>query len=356
MQPVPNLLGENANMSDLIAGMADETRRRFLREAGAIAGGAVLLGGTRAALGQAERPAVPAQGPEGAKPARIRAMAPAATVLEQLGPLAELAGTWVGHGFNLISLPDFDNPPPAGPQPFRLKLNATTEILELTPIGGNVPNRGSTGQNDINIFGLTYLQRVSDATTNSALHIEPGLWLHVPATDVPMAPDTLVRQGSIPHGTSIMAQGAVIPTVKGGPDIQPADPTPFTDKGKIQSAGYLTPFTAAVIPPGAQSSYVKNPNQALLDAIANQTITQTEVLDISTVTSGAPSFQGGGLLNIPFLDKNAKATQFSATFWIETVKQQDGTTFMQLQYTQTIILDFLDIHWPHISVATLVKQ
>jgi hypothetical protein len=29
---------------------------------------------------------------------------------------------------------------------------------------------------------------------------------------------------------------------------------------------------------------------------------------------------------------------------------------MQLQYTQTIILDFLGIHWPHISVATLVKQ
>ena len=29
---------------------------------------------------------------------------------------------------------------------------------------------------------------------------------------------------------------------------------------------------------------------------------------------------------------------------------------MQLQYTQKIILNFLGIDWPHISVATLVKQ
>jgi hypothetical protein len=331
------------------------SRRQFLCGAGAVAGGAVLLGSTQAAPGQTHKD-VPAQGPEGARPPRVRATAPATKHLEQLGPLRELGGTWIGHGFNLIALPDFDNPPPAGPQPFRLKLNATVEILEFTQIGGNVPNRGSTGQKDIDIFGFTYLQRVSDAATNSALHIEPGLWLHVPATDVPKAPETVVRQGSIPHGTSILAQGAVIPTVSGGPNIQAVDSTPFTDQGPITSAGYLTPFTSAALPQGAKQSYVKNPNQALLDAIANQTIIRTEVLDISTETATAPSFQGGGLLNIPFLDQNAKATQFKAIFWIETVQQQDGTTFMQLQYTQTTILDFLGIHWPHISVATLVKQ
>jgi hypothetical protein len=255
----------------------------------------------------------------------------------------------------LISLPDFDNPPPAGPQPFRLKLNATVENLEFRQIGGNVPNRGSTGQTDVNIFGLTYLQRVSDLTSNGALHIEPGLWLHVPASTVPPLPETVVRQGSIPHGTSMLAQGGVIPTVQGGPIIQAADPTPFTDAGPITSATYLAPFTSAVVPPGAQASYVKNPNQALLDAIASQNIVRTEVLDISTVTT-AGSPQGGGVLNIPFVTTNANVTQFKAIFWIETVLQQDGTSFMQLQYTQTLILNFLGINWPHISVATLVKQ
>ena len=64
----------------------------------------------------------------------------------------------------MISLPDFDNP--QGPQPFRLKLNATRETLEFQQIAGNVANRDSKGQNDINIFGLTYLQRISDSLSS----------------------------------------------------------------------------------------------------------------------------------------------------------------------------------------------
>jgi len=274
--------------------------------------------------------------------------------LSQLGPLRELAGTWVGSGFNLISLPDFGNP--QGPQPFRLKLNGTHETLEFQQIGGNVPNRGSKGQKDINIFGLTYLQRISDSISNGALHIEPGVWLHVPATTVPDQPATVVRQGSIPHGTSILAQGAVIPTVDGGPRIQAVDSTPFDDKGPITSPTYLAPFSSATFPPGFRPPFLKNPNLALEDAILGQNIVKTVVLSISTKTSAGPSFTGGGVLNIPFLVSNANATQLDAVFWIETVQQPDGTQFLQLQYTQTIILNFLAINWPHISVATLIKQ
>ncbi len=54
--------------------------------------------------------------------------------------------------------------------------------------------------------------------------------------------------------------------------------------------------------------------------------------------------------------KNANATQCTATFWIETVKNKDGSEFLQLQYSQTVLLDFGNIIWPHISVGTLVKQ
>lgn len=64
----------------------------------------------------------------------------------------------------------------------------------------------------------------------------------------------------------------------------------------------------------------------------------------------------GGILNIPFVTQNANAAKLDAIFWIETVQQPDGSTFLQLQYTQTVILNFLGINWPHISVATLVKQ
>jgi hypothetical protein len=66
----------------------------------------------------------------------------------------------------------------------------------------------------------------------------------------------------------------------------------------------------------------------------------------------------GGIESIPFVGTNANvnANALSAIFWIETVENSDGSTFLQLQYTQTVILEFVGLKWPHISVATLVKQ
>lgn len=276
-------------------------------------------------------------------PIILRASGPLVTfTAANLGPLADLAGTWVGNGFNLISLPDkHDN------QPFRLKLNATVETLQFTPIGGQVPNRGS-GQDDIFLAGLTYLQRVSDADNNDALHIEPGIWLNVPSTTVPNAPASIVRQATIPHGDSLLAQGKAI-TVPGGPQIAAVDSTPFTATGPITNPAYLAPFLNPPLPTGIKLPFVKNPNLLLQEDILGQTITNTVVLSISTNPAG-------GIVNIPFVVSNADAVQLDAIFWIETVAQPDGSTFMQLQYTQKVILNFLGISWPHISVATLVKQ
>lgn len=99
--------------------------------------------------------------------------------LEPLGLLGALAGTWKGHGFNLIARPDFhDN------TDLYLQLNHTRETLTFTPIGGPVPNRGF-GQDDIELFGLTYLQQISDADLDGALHIEPGIWVRQPNTTFP---------------------------------------------------------------------------------------------------------------------------------------------------------------------------
>jgi hypothetical protein len=290
-----------------------------------------------------------------------------AKTADNLGPLADLAGTWVGTGFNLISLPDFSSTPPStGPLPFRLKLNATLETLQFIPIGGAVPNRGviatppaAGGQPDISLFGLTYMQKVSDQVTNSAMHIEPGIWVYVPGAGVLPAgqPDTVVRMGSIPHGDSILAQSSEILTVAGGPVINAVSSTPVQVDGSPFLPGYLDPFLNPALPPGIKPAYVANPNQLLLDDIAGQTIVNTVVLIISTNNvANVLSTPSGGILNIPFVTKNASATQLDAIFWIETVQQADGSTFLQLQYTQTVILNFLGINWPHISVATLTKQ
>jgi hypothetical protein len=299
------------------------------------------------------------------EPSTFRASAPAAAVIPQLGPLAELPGTWVGKGFNLISLPDkHEN------KPFRLKLNATMETLNFTAIGGPIPNRGSA-QDDIAFLGLHYLQQVSDAITSEGLHIEPGLWLNLPATTAPHQAATVARLGTIPHGDSLLAQGNFL-NVAGGPKIDPSDSTPFTldpatgARKNDTNQQYLTPFHTTPLPAGIPAGAIADPNVVLTAAIKGQKIANTVVLIVSANPIGgingtpiAPSNKPnevGGIVNIPFVVTNANANSFSAIFWIETVVNPDGTQFLQLQYTQTVILDFLGLKWPHISVATLVKQ
>ena len=131
-------------------------------------------------------------------------------VRAQLGLLADLAGNWVGKGFNLIARPDFHD----GTNLY-LQLNQTREQLKFDPIGSPVPNRGF-GQDDIALFGLTYLQKISDAGVDGALHIEPGIWVTQPNTSFPPetvpAPAQLVaRMATIPHGNSVLAEGLAEP-------------------------------------------------------------------------------------------------------------------------------------------------
>lgn len=308
---------------------------------------------------------------------------PLAVLPGKLGLLADLAGTWVGTGFNVISLPDFDSTPPStGPATSRLLLSSTVETLQFTPIGGSVPNRGavtaigaSTGQPDIALNGLSYLQRISDLTTNQALHIEPGFWLSIPPTTMfpPQPAATIARLSTVPHGDSLTAPGGGF-GLSGGPQIPAVSTLPSRD-GTVLGPPHTDPFQNPPLPQNFKPGYVLNPNLALQDAILGQTITDTIVLIVSTrstnLTTPTPAVPqdpnpagtvinipspSGGITNIPFVVQNAAAKQLDATFWIETVQQPNGSIFMQLQYTQTVILNFLGIDWPHVSVATLVKQ
>ncbi len=342
-------------MSEKHEESASGTRREFLLGAGAAASGVAMLGAAAPATAGSTAPdeaqdtkAASGQQPK-QEPIHFRASSPHAIAAGRLGPLADLPGTWMGKGFTLISLPDFHEG-----KTFRLQLNSTMEQLQFIPIGGKVPNRGS-GQDDIFLFGVTYLQRVSDGATNSALHIEPGIWLHSPETTVPAVPESVIRQSTIPHGDSLLATGAVIPPVAGGPLINPVSSTPtLNPPGDPLGPEYLAQFTNPGLPdetnkPGFKLAYVNDMNLALKDAIAGQNIVRTVVLLVSTSNSG-------GILNIPFVTANANATKLDAIFWIETVQMPDGSQFLQLQYTQTVILNFKGIDWPHISVATLIKQ
>src|SRR5579872_3357253 len=152
-----------------------------------------------------------------------------------LGPLAAFVGDWAGQGFNTIFRPDNSVTPTPLPFPIPnsdniLELNLTSESLAFSPPLGSVPNRGTTPQRDIFLNGVPYLQKVNDITIPGevvGIHFEPGIWIHIPATDVPPQPKaTLARMASIPHGTTIEAQGTFL-TVNGPPTIEPVDITPF---------------------------------------------------------------------------------------------------------------------------------
>ena len=159
------------------------------------------------------------QGPAAARQQKIGAPRYAAdlvTTAVDLGPLGNLAGTWKGSGFSQMWRPDNTDPAsdnPSGTRRF-LQLNQTVETLTFTTIPTPIPNRGVGDQPDITIYGLHYLQSINDGDPKEfpnhgeALHIEPGLFLNVPAsgkksdgtvvTDGNVLPPTIVRLGSIP--------------------------------------------------------------------------------------------------------------------------------------------------------------
>lgn len=300
---------------------------------------------------------------------------PPPPAVNPLGALAELPGKWVGTGFNQIWRPFF----PVATSDRFLELNLTKETLEFSDSIGNIPNRGLL-QPDIELFGIHYLQQVSDALTGGGIHVEPGFWVTVPATTNPAEPATVVRMASIPHGTTVNAQGQAL-VVNGGPQISPVSirPFPIGSAPPPNNAVAFPPFneanlavpsnfrSPAPIPASITQAMVNNPNSVLTAAIAGQTITQTTVLIINTKAPSAPPPPsapnvGGGTDNIAFLQggaagPNANAAQMTAIFWIEHVAAgPHGPAFLQLQYTQTVLLNFNGLSWPHVSVATLRKQ
>jgi hypothetical protein len=293
----------------------------------------------------------------------------AAQPADPLGPLAQLPGTWTGHGFNTIWRPHH----PDSPQDRFLELNLTTETIVFSEINGPIPNRGLL-MADMDMFGLTYMQQISETSTGAGLHIEPGIWANVPPTTNPNEPSTVVRMASIPHGTVILAQGTT-QFLNGGPQDIPdnniipfavgSPPPPNSDFASGEQAfpelnlSIATAFRQAS--PGVTQAMVRNPNSVLQAVIHGKPMKNRTFIQVSTTSSPV---KGGGTANTAFLADatsppggNAKAVEVDATFWIETLPGASGQPdILQLQYTQLVQLDFNGLRWPHVTVSTLQKQ
>ncbi len=275
---------------------------------------------------------------------------------DRLGPLQDLPGFWEGTGFSLIARPNFSGGNENG---IFLELNLLRETIEFTPIGSPVFNRGSL-QDDIAIYGLTYLHRVTDGTTGGALHIEPGLWLNIPPTTEPASDTSIARLATIPHGNSICTVGHSEDVVfEGLPEIPPANTVPFKIGGEVPPPGTKNPypeydlsainkFRTDPLPAEITQALIDDPNVMVRNALKGQTLTKI----IRLITSTTPT---GGIDNIPFIVKNADAPSLESVFAIETVQSSPGNDFLQLQYSQTALLNFRGMSFPHVTVGTLIK-
>jgi hypothetical protein len=201
----------------------------------------------------------------------------------------------------------------------------------------------------------------------------------------------------------------VIPEININADVlpPPPPPTPALPAGSPLSYQSSGPF------PDSFQGFINDPNSVLRDAIAGQEILGFIAINLTTDSqslNGLPTFGVGSLFetvsNIPFLGvanqtqnpapvplpvppappyqpatlaiqpnttPNAYVYSASATFWIEWVripgypvlKTDPGPavkelepfwpegTYLQLQYSQLVILVFNNVLWPHVTVATM---
>lgn len=294
---------------------------------------------------------------------------------QQLGPLALLVGEWVslpGHGWNMIALP-FGGPTNKGLN-YRLLLNQYNETLTFDELAGPVPNRGiaktpcgNVEEADQFIGAIQYFQKIDQIAVGdfppstlggepgATIHEETGMWLHM--TNETTAKLDIARMGTIPHGDTVLGLGTG-KEFQGAPDIPDISGLPLGVNDSLDDP-YLLPYRhfndnlfQTVFNP-------VHPNHLLFEAIQNQNIVKTTELCVAT------NVQQAGVTNIPFVEKQADATEMQFSFWIEELDEKDaeGNPILQLQYSQTVFLDFFDsplnsgkIRWPHVSINTLRRK
>ena len=295
-----------------------------------------------------------------------------------LGPFKNLPGTWSnlpnlpGRGWNMIALP-FIAGNPVENLNYRLLMNQYNETLKFSTIDKGVPNRGINLFNtpptnsDQFVVTLEYEQSVVQIASGdfpesgkaglpgAAIHHEPGLFLFL--TNNVSEDLSIARLGSVPHGNSVLAMGKV-KTYAGAPKIPDVSGLPIGVEMDLD-APYLAPYKHYHDAPFENLFEPVHPNQLLIEANEGVDIVRTTELRYDT------KFASGGVLNIPFVERQADATDMSATFWIQELAEKDenGDPKLRIQYSQTVFLDFFPkssiepglIRWPHVSINTLEK-
>ena len=305
-------------------------------------------------------------------------------VREELGPLAQLPGTWEGKstGWNMIALPFKDAPDPAN-TPFRILMNQYDETLSFAFVDDNVPNRGIAV--DQRVATIDYQQQIAQTVAEDfppsdqaggpglPIHHEPGLFIWVKDNETDDI--DIARLASIPHGNSLLALGESS-VHEAMPEIPPMNSLPFGRFEDLSTPGYdfnfdpyLSPYKHFIDNPfmGSVSGVPGFPGFSPADMtailrFANQgvDIVRTTRLSLDTKRNT------GGVHNMPFTTREAEPVSMASTFWIQEVadKRYKSGYRLRMQYAQVVMLDFFRprqdqqpgrAQWPHISINTLDK-
>lgn len=304
----------------------------------------------------------------------------------ELGPLKLLPGLWAnlknpedpdagplkGRGWNMIALPF------AGPQfRYRLLMNQYNEVLNFSTVDDKVPNRGldiaANTPKDQELAALDYEQVIEQiamedfpdsglaGTTNQPIHHEPGLWLYLKNQNTNNL--DIARLSTIPHGNSVLVLGTAKQNQFGKPTIPTIDGLPV-GTGVALGHPYLKPYEHFTNPIFGGLFDPRSPNDLLTDAHADIESRGINIVRFTELTVDTKR-ESGGISNIPFVVKQADASEMTSTFWILETDSVDehGNPRLFLQYTQTVMLDFFPrrdgveglIQWPHVSINTLEK-
>ena len=342
----------------------------------------------------------------------------------ELGPLKHLPGTWAniqpdhrlkttehpdgdpfkgegtldgegkspfdGRGWNLIALPFAEE---GQRRNYRLLMNQYNEVLNFAFVDDQVPNRGITESRpaenaDQKVAALDYTQMIKQiaakdiADSNGRagepelpIHHEPGFFLHMKKQNIEGI--DVARLATIPHGNAATALGRADPERSGPPTIDNLSgfPEGVTDNVEqaVQNAtddgSYLfpyhqftvNPFKGVVKAPGFPGFGPANANNLLqlgLQGLPGNVVSTT-TLPLDT------ELKEGGIVNIPFVERQADAATMQSTFWIMELDQMNanGEPRLILAYSQFIFLDFFPrfdgepglIRWPHISINMMEK-
>ena len=239
------------------------------------------------------------------------------------GNLSDLAGYWQGgNGFNMIAVPNQKGD-------FELLVAPYTETLVINKVPATTPNRGMRVIE--NIPTLQYSTTISVLDLGSLMHVEGGFW----ELSDPKLNDgfDIFRIASVPHGNAVEAMGNSFRTA-GRPDIDPA--LNGLPTGALPARfGYTDAYIGRPRYPAFSPQF---PNKTLIAYLDKQE--QNGLTVVETVTLNVSTTNKGGISNIASMRGQVTPTRFDATFWIETLQDQKGNSYRQLQYSQRVLLEF----------------